>query len=849
MKIITYFLLIGCIVMVQPAAWAGGALSAGERHALRVMPDGSVWSWGLNRSGQLGRGEPGEYLPAPAPIPGITDAVQVAAGWEFTLVLRRDGSVWQVGAFNSLPLRNWDLTEKGLQRVQGLANIVAISAGNSHSLALQSDGTVWAWGSNNYGQLGTGATSAEPGLGPVRVLGGAVSVAAAGASTSYAVMADGMVLSWGDNSRDLTGNPVRGLQPEPRPVPGLSGVRSVAAGQGLAAALKSDGTVWVWGSDVVFALGYVASQLTPTHVPAPVPGLAKARAISVGSGDFIALLEDGRIWSTSGLPSVERSPGGRWTGNAIVPDLAKVVAIAGGSGASLAVQEDGSMWGWRHNTYSLLNVEGAPMQPNPLRVPGLKPATAISAGRDHTLAVLEDGSVLGWGDNGHGQLGAGHVDNPAAPERAILPLPAKQAAAGRFFSDFLIEDGSVWRSRTGVWPNIQPLPVRVGGLSDVVALSADLRSLGLQSNGTVWEWDDTPLAAGGAAGAPAPVASQVPGLGPMSAISEGLFHRLSAGQDGLVWAWGNGNSFGQLGIAVGEPFTPGTPLRVPWVTGGASVSAGREHSLAVMANGTLWSWGSNAAGELGLNSRGFTGRPAQVRGLRDVVAAEAGARFSLAVRRDGTVWMWGRQIGDPRSEGTVVGMQALPAPAPLPWFRNATRISAAEDHALVLDAEGSVWGWGLESLGQLGQGGKLNWAEPAPSLPFGLPDARVLIEAPGQTRFGARALIEARVGNQGAGPSEADWSLEVHLSPGLRGVQASGADWTCQDPAGRGLFHCTRKGVLQPGEDARLRIEVEVVREDDPEASTSVSIGVRVTLPADRYPGNDAGMAVLRVSP
>jgi len=825
--------------------WAGGDLSVNSRHAVRLMPDGTAWTWGLNINGALGRGESWDYLPAPAPVAGLRDVVQVAAGGGHTMFLRRDGTVWQVGVWTAAPQRGWDYRITTPQQIAGVAGIVSIAAGAEFCLAMQNDGTVWAWGGNGHGQHGDGTTSWGYHQDPVRVMGGAVAVAA-GTYTSFAVKADGTLWAWGSNDSDLTGGPVRGPQTRPTQVGGLSGVRSVVASQTIAAAVRNDGTVWVWGIGRHSLLGPPYRPVTTQ--PVQIPGLTGVREISAGAFSLLALLEDGRVWSAGGVLASASRPSNRRVDQAVIPGLENVTAISAGPSVSLAVQANGSMYAWGPNTLSLLNVDGAPMRRTPVRVEGLPQVVTVAAGRDHSIAITAEGAVWGWGENSAGQLGAGHLDPVAGPVEALLPGRVKAAAAAWRSTDLLLEDGTVWRAGANPhtrWPQpgetLEPVAVRIQDLEPVSVIRAAPQknlALGLGADGGVWRWgSDWGVT-------PGPGAVRLEQAPEAVAISAGGSHSLALGRDGTVWAWGGSNQYGQLGIGRNEEFVPEAPVRVLYVSGAVDAAAGSTHSLAVRSDGTVWSWGSNSNGELGISSisEGFT--PAQVRGLSGVVAVGAGFSHSLALRADGTVWTWGSPLGTPGSLGTGMGRDRVPAPSP--WLRNIKAIAAGYAHVLAVDADGAVWAWGEENTGQLGQGGRMMWEDPVESLPFGLPDAMVNLRGPEQMRYGARAVLDATVANHGGGMPERAWAVEIHLSPGLRLVGAGGAGWAC---GGGEVSLCERAERFMPGASAGLRIEVEAVSETDPKAAPAVSAGVRLVGAGDRYPGNDGAQVAIRVTP
>ena len=169
-----------------------------------------------------------------------------------------------------------------------------------------------------------------------------------------------------------------------------------------------------------------------------------------------------------------------------------------------------------------------------------------------------------------------------------------------------------------------------------------------------------------------------------------------------MWVWGSA-TFGELGIGI-QNFNPHPiPVQVPGLNNIVMVAAGTASSFAVDRNGAVWSWGSNFDGRLGDGSSVvFRATPAQVVGLTDVQALSAGGSHVLALTRDSSVWSWGANALGQLGQGSAdTGLH--PIPTRIPGF-TATAVSAGGNHSLALKPDGTVWAWGLNTSGQLGNG-------------------------------------------------------------------------------------------------------------------------------------------------
>ena len=179
--------------------------------------------------------------------------------------------------------------------------------------------------------------------------------------------------------------------------------------------------------------------------------------------------------------------------------------------------------------------------------------------------------------------------------------------------------------------------------------------------------------------------------------------------NGSLWAWGN-NVFGQLGL--GDTRQRRLPTRVGRSTGWATIAAG-EHCLAVKRDGSLWSWGSNDTGQLGLGSAkyGPHPRPQRVAGA-DWKAVGVGVEFSVALKRDGSLWTWGNNNLGALGQGTSTEELRYWRPTRVGRSSDWKAIAVGQDWVLALKRDGSLWAWGENDSGQLGLGDKVTRKSP-----------------------------------------------------------------------------------------------------------------------------------------
>lgn len=676
---------------------------------LTVILPGTVIAWGDGLHGELGNGSPG-VISQGGPVPVTT----------------------------------------------GLTNAVAVAAGDLFSVAVKADGSVWTWGDNTYGQLGTGAASSSP----VQVpgLSGVVSVAA-GKFFTLALRSDGTVWAWGDNTYGQLGNGSFTQSSTPVRVSGLTGMVAITATSTSSLALRYDGTLWAWGDDHFGQLTY-NSPGTNSNLPIRLP-LNDVTAIAGAVVNFVALTNSGAVYTWGGnqlgslgqpLTVVSSSfP-------AMVAGLKPAVAIAAGFGTVYALQNDGTVAAWGEGDYGELGIGTAGVQavgsPTPVTVTGLAGIVSIGAGANVGYAIKADGTVYSWGLNNYGVLGDGNyrstnlpVVSPnlqgtcfitggvnaihavgIAPSRSLLSMSITPVAsalavnssqtlrATGYYSDGTTQDltssvtwlstdstiapltGNVVRGlRSGAARVVATLSGVGSSASIKVAGGGQLLSWGLNSSGQLGDGTTTTQTT--------PVAVQK--LNGMVAVAAGSAHSLAVKADGTVWAWGQ-NTYGQLGN--GSNTMSLAPVQVPGLTQVVAVAAGKFHSLALRADGTVWAWGYNADGELGIGTTANSASPVQVAGVPVILGIAAGSLHSLALGVDGRVWTWGSnahtQLGYGFNGPYYAPYSASPYPVSMGLAGPADLVAVAggDTHSLALSADGSVWAWGGNALGQVGNG-------------------------------------------------------------------------------------------------------------------------------------------------
>lgn len=191
------------LTLVAQAAYAQ-RIAGGDNFTLIVTPDGNVWSFGNNSTGQLGHGTTSSTpQPTPTQIQGLSGVQAVGAGINFGLALTTTGTVYAWGSNNEGQLGTTDNIWHDSPVQLGLSNIVAIAAGSRHGVALTATGDVLTWGENNYGQIGNGGTTDTNT--PATVFSNAIAIGA-GADHTVVIKNDATAWAWGRNGSGRLGN-------------------------------------------------------------------------------------------------------------------------------------------------------------------------------------------------------------------------------------------------------------------------------------------------------------------------------------------------------------------------------------------------------------------------------------------------------------------------------------------------------------------------------------------------------------------------------------------------------------------------------------------------------------------
>ncbi len=571
------------------------AIAGGAGGSLALRSDGTVWAWG-------------DFLThgsVPTLIAGLDHVAEIDAKAEGTFFARKsDGTVWAWGENNKGQLGIVGSAVVGSPtQVPGVSDALAIAAGREFAIALRADGVVLAWGDNSYGQLGDGGLQGHVDPLPVQSPGGAGQInLLQPAPTIYNQLPAAQIsvnLNAGKAPLTVQANVSSASDPDGSIV-GYAWTTSdgqQAAGSSASFTFQQPGTykINLLVEDNAGGRRFAAQQVMVSPRDASV---AATPRFLIGEFGGIALANDGHVltWGEFGRLGVydpQLHP--RSMNLPFFNGISGAVDVTLESGGGHALLSDGSVLGWGGNSWGTPGVGDTTtsliLQPRLL--PNLPAVQSLASGSQHGLALTPDGRVFAWGGNSFGQLGlADNSDRYAPVEVVSLGGGVIAVAASAWYSAALKSDGTVWTWGASEFSSARNVPVQIPELNGIAKLFASPSALFARAaDGAVWVSGNLPFAIAGDAGG----TRHVPALDGAVRIAGGSQHLVVLKADGTVWTGGKRLSFA-LGFDAGGD-TAGL-VQLKGISDAVDVAASEINSAALRSDGTVLSWGRNAYGQI-----------------------------------------------------------------------------------------------------------------------------------------------------------------------------------------------------------------------------------------------------------
>ncbi|WP_420266971.1 Ig-like domain repeat protein [Candidatus Magnetominusculus dajiuhuensis] len=336
-------------------------------------------------------------------------------------------------------------------------------------------------------------------------------------------------------------------------------------------------------------------------------------------------------------------------------------------------------------------------------------AVSVSAGGYHSAGIKSDSTLWTWGYNGYGELGDNNTLYYAVFPEQIGTSAWASVATGYYHTLGIKSDGTLWAWGYDYYGQVgdnstssyvySPKQIGTSKWSSITA--GVYHTLGIKSDGTLWAWGYNyygQLGDGTYTSRYSPV--QIGTSANWVSVTAGYYHSLGIKSDGTLWAWGY-NGYGQLGDNNTSTYYVTSPEQIgtsQW----SSISAGGYHTLGLKSDGTLWAWGYDYYGQVGDNSTlSYVYSPKQI-GTSKWSSISAGDYHTLGIKSDGTLWAWGYgsygQLGD--NNTTAYAVNSPEQIGTSAW----ASVSAGSYHSLGVQSDGTLWAWGYNGEGQLGDG-------------------------------------------------------------------------------------------------------------------------------------------------
>lgn len=466
----------------------------------------------------------------------------------------------------------------------------------------------------------------------------------------------------------------------------------------------SDGTLWSWGENLYGAIG----NNTTTDQSSPVSVL--------GDNNFVRVA---------------------------------------GSYTMMALDSDGSAWSWGRNDFGQLGINSTNNQSSPVSVVGNHSFSQLMVGAVHSLGLKEDGSIWSWGYNAYGQLGTGNLNYRSSPVSVLPPygsgdwrINSSEGTTNCSIStdsntnmqtgvtarlDINQTSGSCTKTIAGLTSNqTYYIQVRVTsdetnwGIENSITVSCGTATASVsQSEGTSVinvgygyatangsgeiTMSATASSASGFDNPTKPVyALSIRGVEDFSNVIQvagGESHSAALKANGSVWAWGR-NHYGQLGI--NNMNFQSSPISVLGDHSFIQIMCA-DHTMGLKADGSVWSWGPNYYGQLGDNSTSNKSSPLSVLGGHSFIWISGGSSHSLALKSDGSAWSWGR------NDFGRLGINSTShqsSPVSVVGNHSFIQVSGGQSHSFALKRDGSVWAWGYNGNGRLGDNSTVDKSSP-----------------------------------------------------------------------------------------------------------------------------------------
>ena len=609
------------------------------------------------------------------------------------------------------------------------------------SACIKTNGQLWMWGYAGSGALGNNNSTINQSS-PVQTIASGtnwkqISVGGYNISTvsSAAIKTDGTLWTWGANTLGALGDNTNANKSSPvQTVAGTTTWKFVASGGAHMGAIKTDGTLWMWGSNAPNgALGTndIINRSSPVQT---VAGGNNWKSVSANRLTTSAIKTDGRLWLWG------RNNYGQLGNNSTINVSSPVQTIAGGTNWSqvsqgsthtAAIKTDGTLWLWGSNVSGQLGTNTNSYQSSPVQtISGgtnwkqISCSAVTNEASNFSGAIKTNGSLWLWGNNGGGQFGDNTVIAKSSPVQTIAGgfnwIMAQTQVSGviairDFSTDYIYQ--------SAITPTTQTVAGVVG-----TAITSTTAYTPVYFSGTILYSISPNLPAGLALNSSTGVVSGTPTansaytvytISAVGSLGGSATSIINIGIGASLWTWGR-NNYGQLGNNLRTDRS--SPIQT--IGGGttwSAISYGTDSASGLKNNGSLWNFGRNNYGQLGDNTRNNASSPIQtIAGGTNWISVEAGSSYAGGIKADGSLWTWGYGgFGQLGNNGFINVSSPIQTVAGGTNWSTLSMGPYLTNSITALKTDGTLWTWGDNNYGQLGNGSNIGTASPGQTVSGG----------------------------------------------------------------------------------------------------------------------------------
>jgi alpha-tubulin suppressor-like RCC1 family protein len=585
-------------------------------------------------------------------------------------------------------------------------------------------------GYNAAGALGDGTTTHRSS--PVLTLGQHSFVEIHMSTHAVARKLNGTAWTWGQNSSGQLGIGNINGQSSPVQVVGNHSFISLKAGNNHTIGLKADGSAWTWGQNAYGQLG--TNDVSYTSSPVQVVGSHSFTKIFGCHSSNVGIKSDGTAWVWGNNDYGKLGLGTtNWQSSPVqIIGAHSFTRVAIGLQVAVGLKDNGQAWCWGDGTQGELGINGTAYASSPVQVVGNHSFISVCCGNEFVLGLKSDGTVWAWGLNTSLQLGKGNNTNASSPTQVIGGHFFVSISSGNTMSFALRKDGTAWGWGAGnsgsfgqgnnvPWDNrnypvqmanpfiqkiLKPSQVNPNYNSFFIADEEGVGwASGLSTNGKIGDGTTTTQYN----------LTPIAGHHIFKKYAGSVYTGSSWGglkDDGSVWCWGD-NTYGQLGVNHKNHMS--SPVQMIGNHSFTDLFISSGVITMLKEDGSVWGCGSNGVGELGDGTVASRSSPVQTVGNHSFIKLYPGDSFStVGLKADGTLWAWGGNY----SYGCLGINSTSHCSSPVQVMSNKSFVDVQRRNntSIALAGDGTVWAWGENFRGWLGDGTTTNRSSPVQVL-------------------------------------------------------------------------------------------------------------------------------------